>query len=441
MLETPFDIISCSWPRAVETSGRRWVSEPGWDAPSMPSAPRPRWQAINGEQCWTIDWREYFKGDVRSVCAGGEMRGFHVVFRARVNFGGRLAFWDDDGSFVRRNGELIHADPSAHGATRHEIEVGAGDSLEVAQWQLDGDWLWGARLVHARETADETLRLLPPYLERVRRRLRDPDGPPLKMFFSGSTPARTVLCLYSMILNGYSPSRVVVYGEHQWPERSRRLFEALLPFAEVVPAARVSERLWELGGERLTRIAREGLVMKACVNLLCEPEEFCFLDDDAFILAPPREALENFARHDLVYQADADHGDEYLKMWGRLYGGAGRLPTGRINTGLFLLRHAEDPRRLAAEMIRVEPESHTAWLWEQGFVACCFGAGKSFELPTQRYFYPIFDGLPGGIHGYDYARNPCGFVSVHFGGLANKPTDEASLALAPSILGRPDGPA
>lgn len=438
MPETPFNIISCSWPRAVESSGRQWASHPEWDAPLMPFVPEPRWRNIKGEECWAINWREFFNGDLRQGFEGGEMRGFHVVFRVRVNGGGKLVFWDDDGSFVRRNGELIHADPGAHDATRHEIEVSAGDVLEVAQWQLEGGWLWGARLAPSGDTSDETLRRLLPHLGRVQRRLRNPSGPPLKMFFSGRAPARTVLCLYSMILNGYSPSRVVVYGEHQWSERSRRLFDVLLPFAEVVPAARVGERIEELGGERLTKITRHGFVMKACVNLLFEPDEFCFMDDDVFILAPIREALERFENHELVYQADADYGDEYLKMWGRLYSGEGGLPTGRINTGLFLLRHKEDPRRLAAEMRRLAPETGRAWLWEQGFFACQFGAGKTFQLPLQRYFYPYFDGLPGGILGYDYARNPCGFVSVHFGGLANKPSDAAALVLAPEILGSID---
>lgn len=440
MPEHPFDVISCSWPRAVEASGLRWVSAPEWDAPPMPSVPQPRPQIINGEECWTINWREFFKGDVRSSCEGGEMRGFHVVFRVRVNGGGRLFFWDDDGSFIRRDGELIHADPEAHAAARHDVEVRAGDVLEVAQWQLDGDWLWGARLSPA-DTFDETLRLLTPFLERVQRRLRDPDGPTLKMYFSGRTPARTVLGIYSLILNGYSPSRVIVYGEDQWPGRSRRLFEALLPFAEVVPAARVSERIVDLGGEELSRMARHWFVMKACVYLFFEPNEFCFMDDDMFVLAPLREALGRFEDYDLVYQPDADHGEGYLKLWRWLYAGEASLPTGRINTGLFLLRHKEDPRRLAAEMLRVTPENRMPWHWEQGYIACRFGAGKSFELPSQRYFYPIFDGLPGGIMGYDYARNPCGFVSLHFGGLANKPTDEAALVLAPSILGRHEGEA
>ena len=66
--------------------------------------------------------------------------------------------------------------------------------------------------------------------------------------------------------------------------------------------------------------------------------------------------------------------------------------------------------------------------------AALFAGDRTLELSTQRYFYPLFDGLPGGILGYDYARNPCGFASVHFGGLVEKPGDTVALFLAPEIL-------
>jgi len=65
-----------------------------------------------------------------------------------------------------------------------------------------------------------------------------------------------------------------------------------------------------------------------------------------------------------------------------------------------------------------------------------YARDTSKALLTQRYFYPFFDGLPGGMSGYDYARNPCGFASVHFGGLAEKPSDAASRMLAPQVLSR-----
>ena len=51
------------------------------------------------------------------------------------------------------------------------------------------------------------------------------------------------------------------------------------------------------------------------------------------------------------------------------------------------------------------------WAWEQGFFAWEFGRHKTAMLPRTWYFYPCFDGLPGGLFGYDWSRNPCGFVA------------------------------
>ena len=120
----------------------------------------------------------------------------------------------------------------------------------------------------------------------------------------------------------------------------------------------------------------------------------------------------------------------------RTYRGPQPMATGRTNTGLYFLRNTLDPQKLAAELTEVNPEPEPAHLWEQGYFACRFGNEDTCELPRQHYFYPYCDGLPGGILRYDYAQNPCGFVSLHFGGLSNKPTDAAALALAPEILSR-----
>ena len=70
-------------------------------------------------------------------------------------------------------------------------------------------------------------------------------------------------------------------------------------------------------------------------------------------------------------------------------------------------------------------------------IALLFAKSRVIELPTQRYFYPLFDGMPGGFLEYDYRENPCGFASIHFGGMNDhKPDDRAMLYLAPAILGR-----
>src|SRR5579871_3007024 len=145
--ETPFDLVSCSWPRPIAQTGDRWTSEPEWDAPPMPYLPPAYWRTVgrkpHDHPIYSIDWRDFFSP---RPYGSGEMRGFHVVFRVRVTAGGKLLFWDDDGSIIRRDGRVIHEDRAAHGMVKHEIPVEKGDLLEIAQWQNNGDWQWGAFL-------------------------------------------------------------------------------------------------------------------------------------------------------------------------------------------------------------------------------------------------------------------------------------------------------
>jgi hypothetical protein len=439
-MEIPFEIISCSWPRAVAQEGGRWTSEPEWDAPLMPSAPEPRWRLVGGEMCWTIDWCEWFKRGLglEQSHLGGEMRGFHVVFRLRVRRGGTLVFCDDDGCRIRRRGEVVHSDTAAHGPARHELEVEHGDVLEVAQWQHVGWWLWGARDAGTAAHTSAHAPSLSTYLDSVVRRLCRPDGPPLKLYTSGLTPARAVACVYSLILNGYAPAKVLLYGDYQWSASAREMFASLMPFAEVVPTERVRARMLSVGGQRLAQTAmNHWYVMKTFVALLMPPEEFCLMDDDIFILEDMNDALAAFGTHDLVYSPDYDHGQEYLRAWGWLHGRTrGPLATATFNAGLYLMRHDLDPRAVAAQALRVRAQGCVPYIWEQGYIANLFAHRSSFALPSQRYFFPLFDGLPGGTLGYDYARNPCDFASVHFAGLSEKPSDAVTLQLLPQILDR-----
>jgi hypothetical protein len=189
----------------------------------MPFRPQPRWTIVDDELCWTIDWRDQFRGGVPGKAGWeycGEMRGFHLVFELRVHANGTLAIWADDGCVIRRDGQVLHADPLAHGLARHTIDVDAGDLLEVAQWQEQGDWLWGACWSQPGASA-EPLDILLPYRDAVLRRLSRPEGPPLKVFTSGEAPARAVVAVYSLILNGYAPTEVILFGEHHAKHRFR----------------------------------------------------------------------------------------------------------------------------------------------------------------------------------------------------------------------------
>lgn len=437
-MQTPFDLIRCSWPRPVEQRAGRWISEPEWEAPLMPRPPQPQWRRLAGELCWSLDWCEAFRQGLTlwKASVSGELPGFHVVFELRANASGTLVFWADDGCIIRRSGRIVHSDPAAHPLARSELAVRAGDHLEVAHWQYADDWTWGARLTETPDPFTAALELLQPYLDRIQTRLGRPAGPALKLFCSGQDSVRAVLSIYSVLLNGYAPAAVYLYGEHQWPGPSRRLFHALLPFARFVPTGEVLDRMEALGQPRLAEWAlRHWFVMKSCANLLCPPHEFCGMDEDVFILGPVDEALDRFRQADLVFTPDIDHGGEYLAIWGEICGAREPLRTGTLNAGLYWLRDAGDPQELAAVAARVDPEGLVPYLWEQGLMACRYAQRETYRLSPQRYLFPVFDGLPGGVLNYDYARNPCGFTSIHFAGVAQKPTDAMALTIAQDLLG------
>jgi hypothetical protein len=370
-----------------------------------------------------IDWKAFF----------GEMRGFHVVFEIEMLGSGTLAFWADDGSIIERAGILIHQDRGAHRLERNLTHVSAGERLRIASWQFYGDWLWGATFcspLDIANPAESFFRFLP----LIERRLELPAGPALKMFTDGASPARTILSVYSMILNGYPPSKVMLFGEHQWSDEARSLFARCMPFAEIVNTSALCWAITQSGAHSLANLAMQAWwVMKTCAAFFSDPREFCMMDDDVFILDSVDVALGAFATADLVYQADLDHGDAYGRVWG-LPQQNGRLPTGRFNAGLYWMRNHFDTREIAHRMLQVSPRATWHVAWEQGFIATLFAAASSLELSSQRYFYPLLDGLPGGMLGYDYRNNPCGFATVHYGGLPEKPTDAVALWLAGDIL-------
>ena len=438
MLEPPFKIISCSWPRAIEQADNQWISEPEWDAPLMPMLPQPYWELLNDELCWMIDWRKVFMQGLVSgnPGMGGEMRDFHIVLHLRIKESGTFVFWDDDGSIIRKNGAIIHTDRSAHSLTRHEIEVLEGDLLDVAQWQYGWDWLWGAHIIRSDGTTPSSaVDILVPYLQQVQQRLQRPEGPPLKMYTNGRTPIRTIVAIYSMVLNGYVPSAVYLFGENDWNERAHGLFATLLPFAQIVLASQVLAHMRTLGGYRLADIAsKHWFVMKLCIGILYPPEVCSLMDDDVFVLERLDEALAASQEYDLVYAPDQDLGSGYLATWGRAFAHRGPLRTNRCSAWLYWVRNVYEPRRLALQALQVQPQ--IAPLWEQGLIALAYANKHTLELPSQRYPFVIFQGLPGGITGYDYKLNPCGFKSIHFGGLFEKPSDGAALHLVPQILAR-----
>jgi hypothetical protein len=429
--------LSVSWPIPIELDDQRWISEPAWDAPTMPTLPPWQFRMQDGDSYFDLDWTDLFRSDLSlsGRPSPGEMRGFHVVFRLRVEKGGRLAFHHTDGCIIRRNGTIVHDVRERTQPTRHELAVNYGDHLEVAHAQVSGAWIWGARWEPGTASVDHMLlEVMEPYRRKVEEALTRPNGPALKIYTTGIEPFRCALGIYSLILNGYRPAGIHVFGDHQWKDRSRRVLDLLLPFADIVPLARVEQTLAAVN-PRLVPLAQScWAAMKICIGLFNPPFEYCFLDDDIFVLDRLDDALRLHEEHTLVCAQDADYSARYREIWGT--DDPGMPVQGRVNTGFYLMRNTADPAALSERLLRVPSDGHPIWTWEQGFFACEYGLRHAALLPTQRYFYPVFDGFPGGLLGYDWRRNPCGFAMVHFGGPTPKPGDKDAGALVHDILGR-----
>lgn len=442
MLNCPFDIVSCSWPRPVEQENNRWISEPEWDTPLMPVLPRSYLEMIHDEWLWVFNWSDFFRCDLKATTMGREMRGFHVLFVLKMKYDGLFIFRDDDGCIIRRDGKIIYCNRNTKQISQGKIEVKAGELLEIAQWHSTREWIWGAYLLSSSDRNDfavppNPIDTLTPYLEQVQDYLHHPNGPPLKLFTNGRTSVRTIVGIYSLILNGYVPSAVYLFGDYQWHKPERELLKQLLPFAQIVPVTQVLTHLGSVGGSELVDLAiKHWFVMKTGVSLLYPPYEFCMMDDDVFILDRLDDALEAFRTNNLVYTINYDHGAEYVEAWRKVYKEPPwPLPTANFNAGLYWLRNTKDPGELATQVLQVPPNTQPQ-NWEQGFIALAYAQESSFELPFHRYYAPAMDGFPGGTLGYDYAQNPCRFASIHFLGVFkfDKPSDGKVLYLVPQIL-------
>jgi hypothetical protein len=239
-----------------------------------------------------------------------------------------------------------------------------------------------------------------------------------------------------MVLNGYT-NGVRLFGEGQWPQPSHDLFRELLPFAHVVSRNGALHHIRNFGGHGLVELSQKHwFVMKTFVALAIPPVESCLMDDGVFILDHLTDALEQFHHCDLVYTPDQDLGDGYVNTWRSLLRRSGSIATNRLtqdSTG-----SGTYPRLEQSRTPRFEPALPRGYhfLWEQELIAVAYANQPTCELLNQRYLFPLFDGLPGGLLGYDYAVNPCGFVSIHYGGLAEKPSDEVALQLFGAIVGR-----
>ena len=408
LLAVPFDLLECSWPQPVDIADGRWVSPPVWDAPLMPYRPQPRWDLTEHMPVWTIDWQAFFLDMLqmwRFWHDSGQMRGFQITFRLVSKGSGQLAIWSDDGCIIRKGSSVVVEDRESHRGTRHVLDVAEGDILDVALWQRNGSWWWGAGFLPPAVSAQDAVAILEPSLPYVLSRLKRPEGPAIKMMTDGENPYRTVVAVYSMILNGYAPDRLLLYGDYQWSAGARACFEALLPFATVVPADAVCQRLETLGGAQLVDSAlRYWYVMKTCMMVLEAPEEFCAFDDDVLVLDKVDDALRAFRTHDYVFTTDDEFGNAYHRLWHNVFPRSLPIGTGASNVGLSWQRQVHDRTVIAGAMVDVSPDRARAagefsdrevWIWEQGLINMLYADRPFWALSSQRYPFIHIDGLPG----------------------------------------------
>jgi hypothetical protein len=421
---TPYELLSCSWPFPCEDG--RFV--PRWQAQETHLRPVLEWREAAGAAYWSIDWSELFR---KGATHGEQARGFAVVFHIRVNAGGTLTFTSSGHCVIMRNESLLF-DGSC--CPQGQLSVAAGDILDIAVAHGERRWYWGASVTPAARAGEE---LGERHLPRVQARLAHASGPPLKIFTDARHPIRTVISLYSMILNGYAPSEILVYGDYQWNAFSARLLRQFLPFATFVPLEQLRDEVCRVAPASLIDVAQEHwFVMKTCVSLLCGPADFCMMDDDLFILKSLDGPLALARQCDFVFVPEADNAALYGSIWGDVFRQTTLARTGRVNTALYWLRMRKDRAESAAMMQQGIDKLNAAWAWEQGFYAHRFASEAVRELPAESYCYPFMVGLPGGMLGYDYANNPCGYTMIHFGGAVDKPNDRIALQLMPQILDR-----
>ncbi len=431
-------LLSVSWPRPAEIHNGRWVGTPKWDAPIMPSLPAWRFHVLDGVDCDALDWTDFFRSDLQMNGGPGaaQMRGFYVVFHIRVQQTGRLMFFDTDGCIIRRNGEIVHEDRERHPVRQHEIKVRIGDRLEIAQWQSGGLWIWGARCEALQCTVNELLQDLELYWPHIGQALARPEGPALKVFTNGVDPVRCALSIYSLALNGYRPAGIQVFGDYQWSARSTRILQKLLPFADIVSLSRVERTLDALNPGLMPLARRVWGAMKICIGLFFPPREYCFLDDDIFVVGRMDDAFQLWDRHDFVHAPDNMTTFRYSPVRYPKRPGSPEPAPRNLSTGIYLLKNHGDLGAQSERLLNTPIDDHHSWFWEQGFFSWEFAYGSTAALPDQRYFVPRFDGLPGGLYGYDWRRNPCDFACVHFGASNWKPGDEDAGILFHEIAGR-----
>jgi hypothetical protein len=286
---------------------------------------------------------------------------------------------------------------------------------------------------------------LPSLAPLAHRRLEHHNGPQLVMYTDGTAPVRAVVALFSMILNGYAPPEVLLFGEHQWDQRARDLFAAAAPFAQIISSDQFMEHARACGGPELVEMAQRYPFVARALVPLTYMKEGCFMDDDVLIVDGVDDAQHAFRHSDLVYVPGVDQGNAFRSAWRNVWSVPRPLDTGTFNNGLYWLRRFVDPRIVAEHIRESDPAITPPRIWEQGLIATLYGSRITERLSTARYLSPVnapallppsHNDLVTLLLEYDYSENPQGIAGIHFDRFAGSLSDDDALHLAPTILGR-----
>jgi hypothetical protein len=167
------------------------------------------------------------------------------------------------------------------------------------------------------------------------------------------------------------------------------------------------------------------------------------VDEDGIRFAGALAAIRS---HDSAFAQDIGLGQDYLRDWSGVVPRQAPLSTGSGNAWLTWQWQLHDYTRIAHAILEStqinfgteDPRLNMPIrVWKQVLIEVPYADGSVWPLPSERYPALKLDGLPGGMFGYDYGRNPCGFAAIHFaGGWPARPTDLVTRVLAPAILGK-----
>jgi SAM-dependent methyltransferase len=295
---------------------------------------------------------------------------------------------------------------------------------------------------------DKIAHLLSPLAAEAARRIAIPNGPPVAVYCDGNSPVRAAIAIYSLILNGYGPEKVALFGEHRWSEETKAFLQASLSFAEFPATESLRSAVRRAGGETLEgMIGGNDFGLRAAMALFVSNEEMCILEDDVVVLDGLDEGVNRLRTHDLVFAPAIDKGRQFRKRWPTARKLPRPLATADFGGGLYWLRPVTHPGLIAQQILRLSMPSggNPDRDWLNGLIALAYARHDIWKLPEQLHINTAsaLEATPKQlvqlrqtILSYDFQRNPSRLGSVCLAPPLQPLSDGEALAVAPFLFVR-----